>query len=211
MLLTFLILQLLLLSYPWGVLFRAELCVLRVGFVISAFQSCFYLMWFFFLIFFFNCRGCLFYGPPGTGKTLLARALANECSQGHMRVAFFMRKGAECLSKWIGESERQLRLLFEQVRLKCAMCSVWVGIKCLWPTTCFVSSFHWNGIATVSFFSEVLEAWNLEMCWESLVKEIRKSCEAPPLEPPAPAQKKNEQKNKTQTQQAPKKSQKMFQ
>ncbi|NXO80601.1 ATAD2 protein, partial [Sitta europaea] len=59
-------------------------------------------------------RGCLFYGPPGTGKTLLARALANECSQGHTRVTFFMRKGAECLSKWIGESERQLRLLFEQ-------------------------------------------------------------------------------------------------
>ncbi|KAF4803144.1 ATPase family AAA domain-containing protein 2 [Turdus rufiventris] len=59
-------------------------------------------------------RGCLFYGPPGTGKTLLARALANECSQGDMRVTFFMRKGAECLSKWIGESERQLRLLFEE-------------------------------------------------------------------------------------------------
>ncbi|NXH41577.1 ATAD2 protein, partial [Dicaeum eximium] len=59
-------------------------------------------------------RGCLFYGPPGTGKTLLARALANECSQGDMRVTFFMRKGAERLSKWIGESERQLRLLFEQ-------------------------------------------------------------------------------------------------
>ncbi|NWR47579.1 ATAD2 protein, partial [Regulus satrapa] len=59
-------------------------------------------------------RGCLFYGPPGTGKTLLARALANECSQGAMKVTFFMRKGAECLSKWIGESERQLRLLFEQ-------------------------------------------------------------------------------------------------
>uniref|UniRef100_A0A8C0UJN4 ATPase family AAA domain-containing protein 2-like n=1 Tax=Cyanistes caeruleus TaxID=156563 RepID=A0A8C0UJN4_CYACU len=59
-------------------------------------------------------RGCLFYGPPGTGKTLLARALANECSQGNTRVTFFMKKGAECLSKWIGESERQLRLLFEQ-------------------------------------------------------------------------------------------------
>ncbi|NXY63973.1 ATAD2 protein, partial [Callaeas wilsoni] len=59
-------------------------------------------------------RGYLFYGPPGTGKTLLARALANECGQGEMRVTFFMRKCAECLSKWIGESERQLRLLFEQ-------------------------------------------------------------------------------------------------
>ncbi|XP_074941848.1 ATPase family AAA domain-containing protein 2 isoform X2 [Phalacrocorax aristotelis] len=59
-------------------------------------------------------RGCLFYGPPGTGKTLVARALANECSQGGRRIAFFMRKGADCLSKWVGESERQLRLLFDQ-------------------------------------------------------------------------------------------------
>ncbi|XP_073488315.1 ATPase family AAA domain-containing protein 2 [Aquarana catesbeiana] len=59
-------------------------------------------------------RGCLFYGPPGTGKTLVARALANECSIGDRRVSFFMRKGADCLSKWVGESERQLRLLFDQ-------------------------------------------------------------------------------------------------
>ncbi|KAI5612012.1 ATPase family AAA domain-containing protein 2B, partial [Silurus asotus] len=59
-------------------------------------------------------RGCLFYGPPGTGKTLVARALANECSKGEKKVAFFMRKGADCLSKWVGESERQLRLLFDQ-------------------------------------------------------------------------------------------------
>ena len=51
----------------------------------------------------------------GTGKTLVARALANECSIGDKKVAFFMRKGADCLSKWVGESERQLRLLFDQV------------------------------------------------------------------------------------------------
>lgn len=63
----------------------------------------------------FPFRGCLFYGPPGTGKTLVARALANECSQGDRKVSFFMRKGADCLSKWVGESERQLRLLFDQV------------------------------------------------------------------------------------------------
>lgn len=46
---------------------------------------------------------------------MVARALANECSKGDKRVAFFMRKGADCLSKWVGESERQLRLLFDQV------------------------------------------------------------------------------------------------
>ncbi|KAM8795454.1 ATPase family AAA domain-containing protein 2-like [Eudromia elegans] len=59
-------------------------------------------------------RGCLFYGPPGTGKTLVARALANECSQGARKISFFLRKGADALSKWVGESERQLRLLFDQ-------------------------------------------------------------------------------------------------
>ncbi|CAI4231957.1 unnamed protein product [Auanema sp. JU1783] len=59
-------------------------------------------------------KGVVFYGPPGTGKTLVARALANECSRGDRKVAFFMRKGADCLSKWVGESERQLRILFDQ-------------------------------------------------------------------------------------------------
>ncbi|NXY03752.1 ATAD2 protein, partial [Pteruthius melanotis] len=59
-------------------------------------------------------RGCLFYGPPGTGKTLVARALANECSRGDRKVTFFMRNAADCMSKWVGESERQLRLVFEQ-------------------------------------------------------------------------------------------------
>ncbi|NXY24300.1 ATAD2 protein, partial [Atrichornis clamosus] len=59
-------------------------------------------------------RGCLFYGPPGTGKTLVARALANECSKGDRKVTFFMRSAADCMSKWLGESERQLRLVFQQ-------------------------------------------------------------------------------------------------
>ena len=51
----------------------------------------------------------------GTGKTLVARALANECGGNGRRVGFYMRKGADCLSKWVGESERQLRVLFDQV------------------------------------------------------------------------------------------------
>lgn len=61
-------------------------------------------------------RGVLFHGPPGTGKTLLARALSNSIGSGGKKIAFYMRKGADALSKWVGEAERQLRLLFEEAR-----------------------------------------------------------------------------------------------
>lgn len=61
-------------------------------------------------------RGVLFHGPPGTGKTLLARALANSVGAGGRKVSFYMRKGADALSKWVGEAEKQLRLLFEEAR-----------------------------------------------------------------------------------------------
>lgn len=61
-------------------------------------------------------RGVLFHGPPGTGKTLLARALANSIGSGGRKVSFYMRKGADALSKWVGEAEKQLRLLFEEAR-----------------------------------------------------------------------------------------------
>ncbi|PFH59446.1 hypothetical protein XA68_12301 [Ophiocordyceps unilateralis] len=61
-------------------------------------------------------RGVLFHGPPGTGKTLLARALANSVGSGGRRISFYMRKGADALSKWVGEAEKQLRLLFEEAR-----------------------------------------------------------------------------------------------
>ena len=61
-------------------------------------------------------RGVLFHGPPGTGKTLLARALASSVSPQGKKVTFYMRKGADALSKWVGEAEKQLRLLFEEAR-----------------------------------------------------------------------------------------------
>ncbi|KAB2574252.1 putative AAA domain-containing protein [Lasiodiplodia theobromae] len=61
-------------------------------------------------------RGVLFHGPPGTGKTLLARALSNALSTDGKKVTFYMRKGADALSKWVGEAERQLRMLFEDAR-----------------------------------------------------------------------------------------------
>lgn len=45
----------------------------------------------------------------------MAGALAGECSQGERRVTFFSRKGADCYSKYVGESEQRLRALFDEV------------------------------------------------------------------------------------------------
>jgi transitional endoplasmic reticulum ATPase len=56
-------------------------------------------------------KGILLYGPPGTGKTLLAKAVANES-----KANFILVKGPELLSKWVGESERGVRKIFEKAR-----------------------------------------------------------------------------------------------
>ena len=53
-------------------------------------------------------RGVLLFGPPGTGKTLLAKAIATEA-----KVSFMTVKGPELLSMYIGESEKNIRRLFE--------------------------------------------------------------------------------------------------
>eukprot|EP00946_MAST-07B_sp_MAST-7B-sp1_P002729 g2729.t1 len=55
--------------------------------------------------------GCMFYGPPGCGKTLMAKAMANE-----MESNFVSIKGPELSSKWFGESEENLRSIFEKGR-----------------------------------------------------------------------------------------------
>jgi len=56
-------------------------------------------------------KGVLFYGPPGCGKTLLAKAVANECSANFISV-----KGPELLTMWFGESESNVRDVFEKAR-----------------------------------------------------------------------------------------------
>ena len=61
-------------------------------------------------------RGVLLCGPPGTGKTLIARALAASATRVGQKINFYMRKGADVLSKWVGEAERQLRMLFEEAQ-----------------------------------------------------------------------------------------------
>lgn len=56
-------------------------------------------------------KGVLFYGPPGCGKTMLAKAIANEC-----QANFISIKGPELLTMWFGESESNIRDIFDKAR-----------------------------------------------------------------------------------------------
>jgi proteasome-associated ATPase len=71
-------------------------------------------------------KGVLLYGPPGCGKTLIAKAVANslakkvaELSGNQDTKSYFINiKGPELLNKYVGETERQLRLVFQRAREK---------------------------------------------------------------------------------------------
>jgi len=56
-------------------------------------------------------KGVLFYGPPGCGKTLMAKAVANECAANFISI-----KGPELLTMWFGESEANVREVFDKAR-----------------------------------------------------------------------------------------------
>jgi proteasome ATPase len=63
-------------------------------------------------------KGVLLYGPPGCGKTMLAKAAATSFAalQGAGSAGFIYVKGPEILNKWVGESERAIRGLFDRAR-----------------------------------------------------------------------------------------------
>ena len=73
-------------------------------------------------------KGILLYGPPGCGKTLIAKAVAHSLSQKvaeltgnhNVRSYFLNIKGPELLNKYVGETERKLRLVFQRAREKAA-------------------------------------------------------------------------------------------
>ncbi|MDA0285752.1 MAG: proteasome ATPase [Actinobacteria bacterium] len=71
-------------------------------------------------------KGILLYGPPGCGKTLIAKAVANSLAKkvsaangGEKAKSYFINiKGPELLNKYVGETERQIRLIFQRAREK---------------------------------------------------------------------------------------------
>ncbi|HEY3484957.1 MAG TPA: proteasome ATPase [Ilumatobacteraceae bacterium] len=71
-------------------------------------------------------KGILLYGPPGCGKTLIAKAVANSLAnkvaermgEGKGSSYFITIKGPELLNKYVGETERQIRLVFQRAREK---------------------------------------------------------------------------------------------
>jgi transitional endoplasmic reticulum ATPase len=72
--------------------------------------------------------GILLYGPPGTGKTMIAKAVAGE-----LDATFFAIAPSEILNKWVGESEKNIRKLFDAAR-KCERAIVFIDeVEALTP------------------------------------------------------------------------------
>ncbi|MGE5599517.1 MAG: ATP-binding protein [Bacteroidota bacterium] len=91
-------------------------------------------------------RGVLLWGPPGTGKTLIAKAVANQC-QAHLGIV----RGPEVKSKWHGQSESNLRDIFEEARTNAPAIILFDEIDALVPNRATL-----NHDVNVSIVSQLL-------------------------------------------------------
>ena len=90
-------------------------------------------------------KGVLFYGPPGCGKTLLAKAIANECQANFISV-----KGPELLTMWFGESEANVREIFDKARQSAPCVLFFDELDSIATQVCFIF-LNWMNYLQCSF------------------------------------------------------------
>jgi len=90
-----------------------------------------------------RAQGAILAGPPGTGKSLLARAVAGECGA-HIEVV----SGPSLLSKWVGETEAALRVIFERARKHAPAIVLFDEVDCLGMSRAAADAHHQKSMVT---------------------------------------------------------------
>ena len=90
-----------------------------------------------------RAQGAILAGPPGTGKSLLARAVAGECDA-HIEIV----SGPSLLSKWVGETEAALRVIFERAREHAPAIVLFDEIDCLGMSRDAADAHHQKSMVT---------------------------------------------------------------
>ncbi len=129
-------------------------------------------------------KGVLLYGPPGCGKTLIAKAVANSLAKkvaertGAEGKSFFLNiKGPELLNKYVGETERHIRLVFQRAREKRppgprSSCSSTRWTRCSAPAAP-ASPPTWRTRSSRSFSPRSTASSCWRTCWSSAPPTVR--------------------------------------